>query len=282
MEVSPKGDVVAILWAKTMVRGRIDLYDLSSGKCVRSWDTPVGWMMNHGLAWDRDGKLLLLSIANEPGCASPSSHPDVFAFDADSGSTKHKFTSGLLVGGIAVVLGDRVLAVDDNCLGVFRHHDPKLRVFDLFGGKKVREISGRGSGVRYVVSSSADGRRFLAFTGKMKAGFDWSDMVPYDRVVDETFSVWSAADYSGIATSQNILGVKDSDLRLSAHGRYAVSCGEASFVYELPQNRLPAKQHVSYGVTPGMHCGAKEDSQVTLPIFRAIRRVVCPSRSLIM
>jgi hypothetical protein len=53
-------------------------------------------------------------------------------------------------------------------------------------------------------------------------------------VVDETFSVWSLANYEGIVTSQNIPGLKESELCLSSKGKYAVSYGKASFVYELP------------------------------------------------
>ena len=68
----------------------------------------------------------------------------------------------------------------------------------------------------------------------MTTKFDWGDFVPLDRIVDETFSVWNSADYAGIVTSQNIPGLKSSDLRISAKGTYAVSSGKASFVYELP------------------------------------------------
>lgn len=88
--------------------------------------------------------------------------------------------------------------------------------------------------MRYVVSASANGNRFLAFTGIMRMHFDWADGVPTDRAIDETFTVWNAADYSVVATSQNIPGLKSSDLRMSAKGAYAVSYGKASFVYELP------------------------------------------------
>ena len=68
----------------------------------------------------------------------------------------------------------------------------------------------------------------------MAVEFDWSDAVPYDKVIDETFSVWNLTNYEGIVTSQNIPGLKGSGLRLSSKGRYAVSYGKASFVYELP------------------------------------------------
>jgi hypothetical protein len=98
----------------------------------------------------------------------------------------------------------------------------------------LRSVSARETGARYLVSASGDGSRFLAFTGKMAVKFDWSDAVPDDRVVDETFSVWSLTNYEGIVTSQNIPGLKKSELRLSSKGNYAVSYGKASFVYELP------------------------------------------------
>jgi len=41
-------------------------------------------------------------------------------------------------------------------------------------------------------------------------------------------------DYEGIVTSQNIPGLRRSEIRLSSRGNYAVSYGKASFVYELP------------------------------------------------
>jgi hypothetical protein len=48
-------------------------------------------------------------------------------------------------------------------MGVFTNRNPKLKVFDLITGKHLRDVSGRGAGVRYLVSASADGSRFLAF-----------------------------------------------------------------------------------------------------------------------
>ena len=234
MELSPGGEVVAILWVNEMIHGRIQLYDLSSERNISSWDTPQGWILfTRGMVWHPNGKSLLVAIPNESPCASPDTRPDIFAFDAQTGAIKKRFRTGLLSGSIAISSDGRVLAVDLNCLGVFKNHDPKLKVFDPTG-KPLRNVSGRETGVRYLVSASADGSRFLAFTGKMKMKYDWSDFVPYGGVVDETFSVWNFANYEGIVTSQNIPGLKASELRLSSKGRYAVSYGKASFVYELP------------------------------------------------
>jgi WD40 repeat protein len=235
MELSPRGEIVAVLWISEMIHGKIQLYDLSSGKSVSSWDTPQGWIyFTKGIEWHPMGKLLLIAIPNESPCSSPDNRPDIFAFDVDTGAIKHKFATGLLTASIAVTADSRVLAADSNCLGVFRNRDPKLKVFDLLKGKRLLDVSGRGTGVRYSVSASADGSRFLAFTGIMKTKFDWSDAVSYDKVVDETFSVWNLTSCEGIVTSQNIPGLKESELRLSSKGKYAVSYGKASFVYELP------------------------------------------------
>jgi WD40 repeat protein len=235
LEVSPRGDVVAVLWITDELHGRVDIYDLASGKSLQSWETPFGLVwFTQGLAWHPNGKLLLLAVPNVSPCASPDSQPDVFAFDVATGAIKQKFTTGLLTGSIAVSADGRVLAVDEGCLGVFANHDPKLRVFDLSTGKRIREISGRGAGVRFSVSSSADGGRFLAFTGKVKMKFDWSDGVPGGVRVDETFSVWNLSNYQGIVTSQNLPGLEALGLRLSPKGGYAVSIGKSSFIYQLP------------------------------------------------
>jgi len=234
MELSPGGQVVAVLWVSYMIHGRIQLYDLSSGKSALSWDTPIGWIHSSSLAWHPNGKLLLIAIPNEMPCSSPSSGPDIFAFDAQTGAVKKEFRTGLLTGSIAVSSDGRVLAVDLNCYRVFKNHDPKLKIFDLTTGKHLRSVSARETGARYQVSASADGSRFLAFTGTIAGKFDWSDAVLYDRVVDETFSVWNFANYEGIVTSQNVPGLRNSEIRLSSRGKYAVSYGKASFVYELP------------------------------------------------
>jgi WD40 repeat protein len=235
MEISPNGNLVAVLWLREMIHGSIQLYDLSSGGSILNWDTPQGWITHtRGLVWHPDGKLILVAIPNESPCSSPGSQPDIFAFDVQTGAIEHKFTSGLLVGSIAVSSDNRVLAVDLNCIGVLKNHDPKLKVFDLATGKNLRKVSGRESGVRYIVSASTDGSRFLALTGKMRVKFDWGDALPYGVPVDETFSVWNLVNYEGIVTSQNIPGLRDSEIRLSSKGKYAVSYGKASFVYELP------------------------------------------------
>src|ERR1700682_4709030 len=235
MELSPGGQVVAVLWVSKMIHGRIQLYDISSGKSAFGWDTPQGWIyFTRGIVWHPNGELLLIAIPNESPCSSPGSQPDIFAFDAQTGAIKKKIRTGLLTGNIAVSPDSRVLAVDLNCFGLFTNHDPKLKIFDLTTGKHLQSVSARQTGARNLVSASADGSRFLAFTGKMAAKFDWSDAVTYGVAVDETFSVWSLTNYEGIVTSQNMPGLKESELRLSSKGKYAVSYGKASFVYELP------------------------------------------------
>src|SRR6267378_1196671 len=158
MEVSPDGEVVAVLWvSEIMIPGRIQLYDLSSGRSALSWDTPQGEIhFTRGIVWHPNGKLLLIAIPNESPCSSPDSRPDIFAFDAQTGAIKKKFRTGLLAGSIAVSADSHVLVVDLNCLGVFKNHDPKLKVFDLTTGKHLQSVSARETGARYLVSASTD------------------------------------------------------------------------------------------------------------------------------
>jgi hypothetical protein len=160
--------------------------------------------------------------------------PDVFAFEVPDGTIRAKLKTGLLVGDIAVTADSRVLAVDNGCMTVFKDHDPKLKVFDLNTGKHLRDFHGRGTGVRYTVSVARNRERVLAYTGKIKINFDWGDFVARGAMVDATFSVWNLKDYSGVVTSQDLKGLNSSGLRISPNGRFAVSSGQASSVFELP------------------------------------------------
>ncbi len=237
MEVSPNGDLTAVLWVRGMSYTYIEVqvYALASGQIVLSKSTPEGWLGSiKGLVWDPDGKRVLTVIKSVFPCGPSGCPPDVYALDVQSGTLRPLVTTELLPGSIAVSADGRLLVVDANRLGVLTNRNPKLKVFDLASGKLLREIPGRGTGVRYKVGVSADGSRFIAFTGKMTTKFDWLDFVAFDVVVDETFSVWSLKDYAGIVTSQNIRGLRASEIRLSAKGTYAFSYGKASFVYELP------------------------------------------------
>ena len=236
-ELSPRTDVAAVLWVRDMLYGRVELYDLSSGKQVGAWDAPqgfVGFNRDRGMAWHPNGDLLLLAVPNETPCLSPGNAPDVFAFAVPSGTIKAELKTGLLVGDVAITADNRVLAVDSGCMTVFRDHDPKLKVFDLNTGKHLDDLHGRGTGVRYRISVARNGERVLAYTGKLKIKFDWGDFVANDAKVDATFSVWNLKDYSGVVTSQDLKGLNSSGLRISPNGRFAVSSGQASSVFELP------------------------------------------------
>lgn len=234
MEVSPQGGLLAVLWVRDDLHGRIDLYEIDSGRRVQGWDTPFGWVyFTSGLQWEPDGKRLVVAIPNDFPCGSPGTEPDIFEFDVETGIITKKLRTGMLTGCIAVAPGNRVLAVDMNCLGLIKNHHPKLKVFDLRTGKHLRNVSGRGSGVRYFVSASADGSRFLAFTGRLRLTFDWLDLFPDSVPVDETFSVWNLKDYGLVAVSQNVPGLEDSVMRMSPKGHFAVSYSGASFVYDL-------------------------------------------------
>lgn len=233
MELAPEGDVASVLWVREHLYGRVQLYDLSTGAMTTSWDTPKGSIQRE-LVWHPSGKLLLVNVPYEPPCRNAINHPDIFVLDALTGTVKSEITTGLQVGDFAVSTGSRVLAVQNGCFHLTRNSDPQLVVFDLNTGKQVRTVPARKTGIRYSVSVSADGSRFLAFTGASETKFDWLDGTTYGASVDDTFSVWNLTNYGGILTSQSITGLHNSKLKISSRGNFALSYGRAAFVYELP------------------------------------------------
>ncbi len=206
LELSPARHEVAAVWVRGLSNSWIDVVDFDLAK-ETVWNTRergLGWMNPKAVSWTSDGEHLVVAVPNVFPCGRPSDTPDVFVVDPAAGVIENKLSTGLLVGDVAVTADGRLFAVDYDCVGVFVDHDPKLRVFDLRTGKKVKELSGRGTGVRYAVSASRYGSRVAAYTGIVKARFDWGDMVPFDKRIDATFSVWNISNYEVLVTSQNL------------------------------------------------------------------------------
>ena len=243
LEISPSVESVAVVWARGLSQSWIELIQLDSAKEV-VWNTKdrgVGWMSPTSIAWSSDGHMLIVAVPNGSRCGEPGHEPDVFAVEPETGAIRYKFRTGLLLGTIAVTPDARVLAVDNGCIGVFRNHDPKLKIFDLYTGRLVGLIAGRSGGVRHEVSVSRTGDRAVADTGIVKAKFDWLDMVPFGVQVDSTFSVWSLKDrdYDGVVTSQNLMPSHGhgwqrrapGPLRISPNGGFVI---KGANIYELP------------------------------------------------
>jgi len=241
LEMSPARRELAIVWARGSSNSWIDVVDLDSAKQT-VWDTRergLGWLNPKAVSWTNGGDHLVVAVPNVFPCERPLHTPDVFVVDPASGAIENKLSTGLLVSDIVVTADGRLFAVDYDCVGVFADHDPKMRVFDLRTGKRLKELSGRGTGVRYSASASRNGNRLTAYTGIVKAGFDWGDMVPFDTHIDATFSVWDLSNYEVLVTSQNLADRTEGrfrvagqiPLRMSPTGQFVVQ-GRA--VYELP------------------------------------------------
>jgi WD40 repeat protein len=241
LELSPTQREVVVVWARGSSNSWIDVVDFDSAKQT-VWDTRergLGSMNPKAVGWTSDGGHLVVAVPNVFPCRRPLDAPDVFVVDPVSGTIENKLSTGLLVGDIAVTADGRLFAVDYDCVGVFVDHDPKLTVFDLHTGKKVKELSGRGTGVRYAASASRNSNRLAAYTSIVKAGFDWGDMVPFDKDIDATFSVWNLSNYEVLVTSQNLPERTSGrfrvagqiPLRMSPKGGFVVQ-GRA--IYELP------------------------------------------------
>ena len=178
-------------------------------------------------------KLLLLAIPNAIPCKSSYRKADVFAFDVRTGAIEYELKTGIPAPRIATA-DSRVLAVDGGCIEAWGTIGSKLKVFDLASGKHLLDVSGSGVSIGGSVSASADGTRFLASIGKVTKKFDWVDLVSYYTVADMRFSVWNLRNYDGKCHVQNVQEKNRYELRLSSRGRWAVSQGKESLVYELP------------------------------------------------
>ena len=243
-ELSPVTHEAAVVWVRGIEEDSwIDIVNLDSGE-ETVWsprERGFGVWNPTAVAWTSDGNQLVVAIPNQFPCNHPGSEPDVFVVQPLTGEIQNEFTTGLLVGDIAVTPDGRVLAVDKDCIGLFANHHPPLRVFDLGTGKMLKEVYGRGSGVRYVVSASQDGSRVAAYTSILKPRFDWLDMAAYGVTADPTFSVWNLKNYEGLVTSQRLslsegmtgpIHIQGSvPMRISPKGRFLV---QGTNIYELP------------------------------------------------
>lgn len=241
-ELSPVRPEVAVVWTRGFDSSWIDIVDFDSGKQM-AWNTSnrgLGVMSPTAISWTNDGEHLVVAEPNTFACSRPFNLPDVFEVNPHSGSIEKKLTTGLLVGDVAVTPDGRVFAVDFDCVGVFANHDPKLRIFDLQTGKKLKELPGRGTGVRYEVSVSRNGSRIAAYTGLVKTAFDWGDMVANDKLIDKTFTVWNSTTYEMLVTSQMLPSKRgyprfrtagEIPLRMSPRGNFVL---QGQTIYELP------------------------------------------------
>jgi hypothetical protein len=231
MEVSPDGETVAVIRPDRGVSGVIELYALASGKRVATWPAPAGWLeFSKGLVWSGDGRNLYLAVPESPPC-DRFGLSRISEYEVARGAVVRQLNIRLLTGSVALADADRVFAVSLDC--VQTSGKPKLQVFSLSTAKKLAELDGRGSGVRYLVAASGDRSRIVAFTGKLKKKFDWGDMHFFEKPVDATFSVWNTRDYSGVVTSQHIpWNPQLGEVRMSRTGRFVAVAGAG--VYEIP------------------------------------------------
>src|SRR5262249_1265799 len=157
-DISPTEHKVAIVWwTRNNSFAQVDVLDLNSGQQLRTWlprDRGVGTCNPTAIAWNPKGTGLILAVPDTFPCTSSSNHADIFVADATSGAIRTKWKSGISVGDLAVTTDGRVWAVDSRNFGVVKNHDPKMRVFDLNTGKQLKDLPGRGSGVRYAVAAS--------------------------------------------------------------------------------------------------------------------------------
>jgi len=250
-ETSPTGTLLAVLWVGPAVRGnsdqgRLEIYDISSGQRIDMWRMPNSWApdgVGRDLAWGPASKYIFMARPNSIPCLRPNGSPDVFGLNLQTGALETTLNTGLMVGDIAVTPAGELLAVDANCVGRWSNRHPKMVVFNLKTGNRVREVRAKGTGVRYRVSVSRNGQRAVAWTSDVKCSvFDWLDMNCYGQSVKPMFTVWRLPEFSVVATSPVLPGEALASqiqptgpvLRISSTGCYVLVYGMKGVVFEVP------------------------------------------------
>jgi WD40 repeat protein len=228
VQLSPVADVAAVLIGHQALGDRLEIYDLTTGAKMRSWN------MNPRIAgtcvWHSDGRRFFVVTGDWN-----RNNREIVELDVATGALAVVLAVAMPVSSIAVTSDQRVFVVDGRPKGVFIARDPTLRVFDLASGKMVHEFGGRGNGVRYHLSVSRDGRRLVAFTGIQKMEFDWEYLVYIPQLLDRTLSVWDLQNNQGIVTSQDLQGLDENNFfSISPSGHFVVISGLHPQVVELP------------------------------------------------
>jgi hypothetical protein len=89
LEISQDSQTVAILWASDFTFGRIDLYRLSSGAYILSWNTPEGWtgsIIEHFSVW-MPVQPISLRLISKREQSSTSSHRESIRPESQSRRT---------------------------------------------------------------------------------------------------------------------------------------------------------------------------------------------------
>ncbi|MFZ3246428.1 MAG: hypothetical protein WA638_16460 [Candidatus Acidiferrales bacterium] len=242
LEVAPTGNLVALLICPGGIFDDIRLYDLNTGSLAGEWQhLLVAW--RGALSWLPDGSELALAAPQTMPCHEPLvAIPDIEILNVSSGKIISTFATGMVPQTIAFTPDRRIYAVDGNCAGILSNRDPRMKIFDATSGKTITKVEGRGTGVRYTVSASADGRRLVAFVGKVKARWDWGDFVSETYVEDAAFRVWELPSLTPVSTvilPHGAFTMFFTRLKISSHGRYVYCTGGyvqngLYAIYEIP------------------------------------------------
>lgn len=234
MEVSPIAPLLAILWVRGLLWGRLDVYDISSRQLVGQWVLPQGWVTfdrGHGLAWDTALPRVFVAVPSASPCGSAVNTPDIFSADVQTGKSSFKLSTGLIVGDIAITHDNKLAAVDKNCVGILKNHHPSMKVFALDTGKPVRKVKA-DTAVRYAVSVASRANRIVAWTSDVRCAFDPGDMVCNDKLMKAMFTVWQLPHFEAI-TEQQVSPPTGLGLQISAHGRFVLTYGNSVQVFQL-------------------------------------------------
>jgi WD40 repeat protein len=180
-EVSPTAHHVAV-----RISDDVFLYDLDSGKKIRSWKIKHSDGYERGLAWRGDGGALAVSVADHPPCMRGGG--TIYIFDPRSDQPSETFDVPLLPADVAFGTGDLLYVASNTCGGYFAHWTLDLPFFDSSTGKKMGRIPAGSVGFRSYIKIPGDKQLLLAYADREKTTFEgFEDTL---QVKDEQWQVW--------------------------------------------------------------------------------------------
>lgn len=169
LEISPSSHTLAV--RRSFERGGdVRIYDLDSGKELRSWAISKGFLKPLyrvlGIAWRDDGRLFVVTAPDNGPCTR--SGGTVYVFDPNSAEPVNRFRVSFLPGSVAFGSNDNLYVTSMMCGGYFAHWTTDLPVFDAKSGKCLGKIPAGKVGIRRTIAASGNKRILLAYADREK------------------------------------------------------------------------------------------------------------------
>lgn len=238
-EISPTSHLLATRRAlsgtccSSKHRGEVRIYDLDSGRDLRSWTIDKAYMSpTHGpeVAWRSDGGLFAVVAPDGPPCTRFGG--TIYVFDPSSEEHVSHFGMGFLPGSIAFGSNDKLYVASMTCGGYFAHRTTDLSIFDARNGRKIGKIPAAQVGIRDRISISNDRRILLAYADREKMTFEG-----FEDTLKISDARWQVLDLSTGHLRFTIPATRFDKSSLSMSGRFLLNLNTTQIrIFSVPSD----------------------------------------------